>query len=119
MPLRERKKIRLTNYDYNTPGAYFITACVHNRRCLFGEIHDGQMHLNAYGRIVHDQWEWLHRQYDYLMMDAFVVMPNHFHAILVIVGHGNDVMVGNGNDVMVGNGNVYVGNGRDRSLPVH
>ncbi len=84
MVFHERKKNRLTDYDYSTPGAYFITTCVQDRRCVLGEIHNGQMFLNALGKIVHGQWEWLHRQYDYLILDAFVVMPNHFHAVLVI-----------------------------------
>lgn len=96
-PRPHRKKIRLTNYDYSTPGAYFITVCVQDRRCVFGEIRQGQMDLNARGKIVHNQWEWLHRQYDYLALDSFVVMPNHFHAVLVIMG------------------NDRVRNGRDRS----
>jgi len=89
--------MRLTNYDYSTPGAYFITVCVQDRRCVFGEIHQSQIYLNAGGKIVQNQWEWLHRQYDYLVLDSFVVMPNHFHAILVI------------------GGNDRVRNGRDRS----
>ncbi|MCK6622694.1 MAG: transposase [Calditrichaceae bacterium] len=94
-PRPARKKIRLANYDYSTPGAYFITVCVQDRRCVFGEIHQGQMYLNARGKIVQNQWEWLHRQYDYLVLDSFVVMPNHFHAILVI---GENDPVRNGRD---------------------
>ncbi|GER94525.1 transposase [hot springs metagenome] len=98
MSYPERKKLRLSGYDYSQPGAYFITTCVKDRQCVLGEIRDGQMYLNEWGKIVHQQWEWLHHQYQYLIMDAFVVMPNHFHAILVI----GDI----------------VGNGRDRSQPI-
>ena len=101
--MRERKKMRLPGFDYSTPGAYFITTCVQNRRCVFGEIRDGKMFLNEYGNIVQNQWIWLHRQYNYLIPDVYMVMPNHFHAVLVINP--------------VGNGGIPVGNGRDRSLP--
>jgi len=90
---QSRRSIRLKHYDYSQPGAYFITTCVKDRQCVFGEIRDGRMYLNEWGKIVHQQWEWLHHQYQYLIMDAFVVMPNHFHAILVIgdtVGNGRD-----------------------------
>lgn len=94
---KNRKRLRLKNYDYSKPGAYFITICVKNRKCVFGEIRNGKMFLNEWGKIVHQQWEWLHHQYDYLIMDEFVVMPNHFHAILIIADN-------------------IAGNGRDRSL---
>ncbi|MCB0289288.1 MAG: hypothetical protein KDH97_03435 [Calditrichaeota bacterium] len=88
-PARNRKKLRLAEYDYAAPGAYFITICVYENRCCLGYVKNGVMELNPHGKIVSDQWEWLHRQYDYLILDAFVVMPNHFHAILV-VGNGRD-----------------------------
>ncbi len=110
MPHPERKKIRLPNYDYSQPGAYFVTTCVKNRQCVFGNIHNGQMQLNEYGKIVQEQWEWLHQQYPYLQMDAFVVMPNHFHAILIIVGNGRN------HSQQYDTVRNVVGNGRDRSL---
>ena len=43
-----RRSIRLKGYDYSKPGAYFVTLCVKDRECLFGDITDGQMHLNEY-----------------------------------------------------------------------
>lgn len=55
-----RRSIRLKRYDYSQSGAYFITACVKDRQCVFGEIRDGQMDLNEYSKIVHNKWEWLH-----------------------------------------------------------
>jgi len=47
-----RRNIRLKGYDYTQPGAYFIAICTHGRECLFGEIIDGEMHLNEAGQIV-------------------------------------------------------------------
>lgn len=51
-----RHSLRLKYYDYSQPGAYFITICVKNRECLFGEIINGKMQLNEYGEIVRNEW---------------------------------------------------------------
>lgn len=67
-----------------------MTVCTHNKRCWFGEIIDGEMCLNDFGKIVLRQWEWLQNQYPYVELDEFVIMPNHFHGVLVIVGNGRD-----------------------------
>jgi REP element-mobilizing transposase RayT len=94
-PLRHhRRSIRLKGYDYAQPGAYFITLCTHERACLFGEVTDGHLRLNDYGRVVAETWEWLAEQYRYVELDEWVVMPNHMHGILVIVG---DASSPNGN----------------------
>jgi REP element-mobilizing transposase RayT len=78
-----RRSIRLRGYDYSQAGAYFVTIVTHGRACLFGEIVDGEMTLNRLGQIV--RWEWLDlpKRFPYLDLGAFVVMPNHFHAILI------------------------------------
>lgn len=101
--MRQRKRTRLTEFDYATPGAYFITTVVKDRNCVFGEIENGTCSLNRFGQIVTDQWRWLHDQYIYLTRDEFVVMPNHFHGIINI-------------GIIVSN--ACVGNGRDRSPPI-
>jgi len=51
-----RRSYRLKGYDYSRPGSYFVTICVHDRECLFGEITNDEMHLNEYGRIVKTEW---------------------------------------------------------------
>ncbi len=79
-----RKSIRLRNYNYSQPGAYFITICSHNRALLFGEVVDGVMVLNELGRIATQSWKGMEQHYDYISLDEWVVMPNHFHGILVI-----------------------------------
>lgn len=78
-----RRSIRLQGYDYSQAGAYFITIVAYQRECLFGEITNGEMRLNGYGKIV--QWEWLElpKRIRYIELGAYVVMPNHFHGILV------------------------------------
>ena len=89
--MRTRKYNRLRDYDYRTPGAYFITTVVRNRRNTFGEVKDGENHLTAYGETLVEQWHWLHKQYLHITLDQFVVMPNHFHGIIIIVGTGRDL----------------------------
>lgn len=83
-----RRSIRLKGYDYTKPGAYFVTVCTQNRACLFGEVVDGEMRLNVAGQLVHDAWQDLARHFAGVALDAFVVMPNHVHGIVVIVGAG-------------------------------
>jgi putative transposase len=79
-----RRSIRLRNYDYAWPGMYFITICTQNRDLLFGNIVNDIMQLNAAGQMVQAIWETLPERFPNIGVDEFVVMPNHFHAILVI-----------------------------------
>ena len=79
-----RRSIRLKDYDYAQPGAYFVTICTHGRVCLFGDIVDGQMVFNPLGQIVHDEWLHTPEIRSEVELDAFQVMPNHFHAIVMV-----------------------------------
>jgi putative transposase len=81
---RSRRSIRLKGYDYSADGAYFITICVRNRECLLGEINNGQMILNEYGSIVRDVWEGLPDRVSDIDLAEYIIMPNHFHAIISI-----------------------------------
>lgn len=83
--IHHRQSIRLKGYDYRQAGAYFITICVHQRECLWGEIHGGHLHLNAAGKMVQHVWEQIPQRFPHTALDAFVVMPNHFHAIIWFV----------------------------------
>ncbi|MBA3873429.1 MAG: transposase [Anaerolineae bacterium] len=83
-----RKLPRLAGYDYAQNGAYFVTICTHNREMLFGEIVDGNMQLNNAGEIVLTCWNDLAKHYTQAEYDAFVIMPNHVHAIVVLVEDG-------------------------------
>ena len=82
--LKERKQNRLSGYDYSKDNLYFVTSCVQDRICCFGEIENGNMILNDAGKIAYDQWYWLEKQYPYVVLHAFVVMPNHIHGIIEI-----------------------------------
>lgn len=79
-----RRSIRLKGYDYAQAGAYFITIATQDRACLFGVVADGRMHLNEAGRMVFAEWDALPTRYPMVELDAFVVMPNHVHGIIVI-----------------------------------
>jgi putative transposase len=91
-----RRSIRLKEYDYTQPGAYFITIITHERMPLFGEIVDDAVRWNDYGQIVRDEWfqTTVVRPYVVLHPDEFVVMPNHVHGIIWIVGDGDVDIVG-------------------------
>jgi putative transposase len=89
-----RRSIRLKGYDYTQPGAYFITICTQGRECLFGEIIDGEMHLNEAGQIVVQTWQDLPNHISNVQLDAFVVMPNHVHGIIIITDRAGGIGAG-------------------------
>jgi REP element-mobilizing transposase RayT len=82
--LHHRKLPRLQGYDYRQDGAYFVTICTHNRTCLFGNIIAGEMMLNALGRIVVSCWAQIPVHFTHVELDAYRVMPNHLHGIILI-----------------------------------
>jgi len=82
--LHHRRSIRLSHWDYAETGAYFITICTLNREMLLGQIHTDRVLLNAAGRIVSDEWMLSVDIRTELQLDAFVVMPNHFHAVAIL-----------------------------------
>jgi len=94
--IHHRRSIRLKGYDYAQPGAYFITICTHHRECLFGDVVDGEMRLNTFGKIVEWTWRDLPNHIVNIVLDAFVVMPNHVHGIVIIVDDHH--MVGAGSE---------------------
>jgi putative transposase len=84
MPRGHRRSIRLRGYDYTKPGAYFLTICTADRAPLFGEVVDGDMRLNALGQIIENEWLRSETIRQEIVLDAFVVMPNHLHGIVFI-----------------------------------
>jgi REP element-mobilizing transposase RayT len=84
--IHHRRSIRLREFDYSSTGVYFITTCAQNRECLFGNILDGDMVLNDAGGLVESVWNGLMERFPTIELDAFVVMPNHVHFIVNIVG---------------------------------
>ena len=79
-----RRSGRLRGYDYSTPGAYFITVCTQNRLPLFGEVENGDMEANGPGSVVEECWTKLPDHYDNLVLDAFILMPNHVHGVIIL-----------------------------------
>jgi REP element-mobilizing transposase RayT len=86
--IHHRRSTRLKGYDYSQEGAYFVTICTHAREFLFGEIVDGQMVVNRFGELAENAWIDLPNHYPHLELDRYVVMPNHFHGVIVLVGAG-------------------------------
>jgi REP element-mobilizing transposase RayT len=85
---KRRRSMRLRGYDYSLPGYYFITVCTKDRRSTFGEIVKGEMLTNEAGRIAVQVWEELPSRFSCMQLDEMVVMPNHMHGIIAIVGAG-------------------------------
>ena len=83
-----RRSPRLQGYDYSQEGAYFITICTHHRIHTFGEIKESECRLAQAGIIAQQDWEAITQHYPNVELDAFVVMPNHVHGIIVLVGAG-------------------------------
>jgi REP element-mobilizing transposase RayT len=79
-----RRSVRLKEYDYTQSGAYFVTVCKYQRDGLFGEVINERMQVNAYGEIAYREWVQTAALRPHVELDAFVVMPNHIHAIVVI-----------------------------------
>jgi len=79
-----RQSVRLRDYDYAAAGAYFVTICAFEKACRFGTVVSGEMQLNAVGEIVRDEWLRNATVRPGIKLDAFVVMPNHLHGIIVI-----------------------------------
>jgi putative transposase len=77
-----RKSSRLAKYDYANTGYYFVTICVQDKVCRFGEIVDDAMRLNSVGRMIESEWLSLPQRFEYVGLDSFVVMPNHIHGII-------------------------------------
>jgi putative transposase len=83
-----RHSIRLKGYDYSQAGAYFVTIVARQRECLFGEVVDGGMVLNDYGRVVEKWWHQISVHFPNIETQTFVIMPNHVHGIIVITDDG-------------------------------
>jgi putative transposase len=85
--LPHRKQLRLRGYDYAFPGAYFVTICSAGKRPVFGSIRGERIILSPAGEIVRSEWIALPERFSRLVLDEFVIMPNHLHGVLAFVGH--------------------------------
>jgi REP-associated tyrosine transposase len=83
-----RRSIRLKDYDYTQLGAYFVTILAWQRQEIFGQIQAGSMNLSPAGEVVWKAWEDLPRHFQNIALGSAVVMPNHFHGIIIVNGRG-------------------------------
>jgi len=90
---QHRRSIRLKGYDYANSGAYFVTIVTQGRACLFGEIVNAETRLNDAGSVIERWWFELNNKFRTVETDDFVIMPNHFHGI-VVIPVGADLCVG-------------------------
>jgi len=77
-----RRKMRLRGHDYTQAGAYFVTINLRERRSLFGTVGDGHVELSDVGCMIAEVWEGLPERYPTIVLDAFIVMPDHVHGVL-------------------------------------
>jgi REP element-mobilizing transposase RayT len=80
----QRRSIRLKDYDYSQAGAYFLTICTYNRKCLLGEVINGEMVLNELGKVVEREWLRATEIRSHVELDEFIILPNHIHGIIVV-----------------------------------
>ena len=81
-----RKSPRRSSIDYSTAGYYFVTICSYDREAFFGDVVNDQMRLNPAGQAMEDLWVDIPRQFNQVKLDAFVIMPNHIHGIIILEG---------------------------------
>ena len=84
----ERKTMRWMDFDYSSQGAYFVTVVTYCRKCLFGSIIDGKMHLNEAGEMILDQYHSIETANENVRCMDVVIMPNHIHFIIYIAENG-------------------------------
>ncbi len=82
---------RLEGWDYRSRGYYFVTICTKSRKPFFGEIVDGAMVASAAGQIVAEEWRAVHSGRRDVLLDEWVVMPNHVHGIVALTGGAVEV----------------------------
>ncbi len=80
--MKRRKSLRLKHWDYKTAGLYFVTISINNHINLFGEIKNGKMTLNNVGLMIDEQWKNIFSRFDNATSQQYIIMPNHFHAII-------------------------------------
>ena len=85
-----RRTVRLKGYDYAQNGLYFLTICVQNRKCLFGNIRNGLVMLNYAGKIAEYELIETPKHRDYLVLHEYIIMPNHIHMIMEITDCDDD-----------------------------
>jgi REP-associated tyrosine transposase len=84
MKTPRRKLIRLDGFDYSMPWWYYITICTKGMKCWFGNVKKGEMKRNKLGEQVNSIWSKISEHYPSVETDYYVIMPNHFHGIIIL-----------------------------------
>ncbi len=100
-----RNTNRIPQHNYSMPGYYFVTICVENRQQIFGTVENDKMILNDVGNMINSEWYEIFKKYKNLSPDEYVIMPNHIHGIINIVGAGSPRPDNNINNKINGCGN--------------
>jgi putative transposase len=123
MKYPERKSMRLKDYDYGQNGAYFITICTYNRRCIFGDPVGaalcGRLQETSKARTLIEYWLLeIDKKYPDVRIDKYVIMPNHIHAIIIIVGgHAGPPLPGIIDWFKTMTTNAYINGVKNKALP--
>ena len=80
--MSNRQSLRVPGYDYASGGAYFVTVCTKDRKCIFGTVDGTSVKLTLPGRVAEESWRWLAERYSFVRLDEWILMPNHLHAII-------------------------------------
>ena len=80
----QRRNLRVPEFDYSQPGAYFVTIVTQGRKQLFGHLVDKEMLLNGIGKMVEEVWLAIPKHFPNVELGEFVIMPNHIHGIISI-----------------------------------
>jgi len=88
---RNRKSLRLQNYNYSHPGYYFVTICTKKMVHCLGYVQNGEMHLSEIGEIIKNEWVRTGTIRTNVELDQWVIMPNHIHGIIIINNDNNIV----------------------------
>lgn len=93
MPLYKNKyrieSTRLKDWDYSSNGYYYVTICTKNRENFFGEIKEGEMILSKTGMIADKFWCEIPDHFPFVILDEYIIMPNHIHGIIQIDRDGD------------------------------
>lgn len=77
---------RLQGWDYRWPGVYAVTICVKGRVCCLGEVVEVDVALSQLGVIVAEEWLAIPQAHPQVVLDEWIVMPDHVHGILIFQG---------------------------------
>ncbi|WP_221800251.1 transposase [Oceanobacter mangrovi] len=96
--MQPRKPRRLSDFNYNSVGMYFVTVCSHQRECSLGRIHNGKFYPSPLGLLTEKYWLEIPQHNPGVALYDYVVMPNHFHGLILIgeayTGRGLSRLVG-------------------------